>query len=113
MKCFFFTDNLTFFFQMSAEVSIGEPFKSCSALTNAEELKHRIAVIERGECMFIDKVLRKKVLTDYLSKGVMVSLRWFFPLLNKGMGVCMINCCFVLTDSPCSSCRCGWCHHYR
>lgn len=44
-----------FVFQMSAEVSIGEPFKACSPLTNGEELKHRIAVLERGDCMFIDK----------------------------------------------------------
>ena len=43
-------------FQMGAEVSIAEPIKACSSLANAEELKHRIAVIERGECMFIDKV---------------------------------------------------------
>lgn len=40
---------------MGAEVSIAEPIKACSSLANAEELKHRIAVIERGECMFIDK----------------------------------------------------------
>lgn len=40
---------------MSAEVSMGEPFKACSPLTNGEELKHRIAVLERGDCMFIDK----------------------------------------------------------
>ena len=45
-----------FVFQMSAEVSMGEPFKACSPLTNGEELKHRIAVLERGDCMFIDKV---------------------------------------------------------
>lgn len=44
-----------FVFQMSAEVSMGEPFKACSPLTNGEELKHRIAVLERGDCMFIDK----------------------------------------------------------
>jgi len=44
---------------MGAEVSIAEPIKACSSLVNAEELKHRIAVIERGECMFIDKVRRK------------------------------------------------------
>lgn len=48
-----------FYFQMGAEVSIAEPMKACSSLTNAEELKHRIAVMERGECMFIDKVRRK------------------------------------------------------
>lgn len=44
-------------FQISAEVVISEPFKGCTSLSNAEELMHRIAVIERGECMFIDKVL--------------------------------------------------------
>ena len=43
---------------MGAEVSIAEPIKACSSLANTEELKHRIAVIERGECMFIDKVRR-------------------------------------------------------
>ena len=41
---------------MGAEVTIAEPFKACTSIANAEELKHRIAVIERGECMFIDKV---------------------------------------------------------
>lgn len=40
---------------ISAEVNIGEPFKGCSALTNADDLKHRIVVLERGDCMFIDK----------------------------------------------------------
>lgn len=45
-----------FVFQMSAEVSMGKPFKACSPLSNGEELKHRIAVLERGDCMFIDKV---------------------------------------------------------
>lgn len=48
-------DVCLFVFQMSAEVSMGEPFKACSPLTNGEELKHRIAVLERGDCMFIDK----------------------------------------------------------
>ena len=45
------------FFQISAEISVGEPYKGCATLSNAEDLKHRIAVLERGECMFIDKVL--------------------------------------------------------
>lgn len=48
-----------FCFQMGAEVTIAEPIKACSPIANAEELKHRIAVIERGECMFIDKVWKK------------------------------------------------------
>lgn len=40
---------------MGAEVSIAEPIKACSSISNVEELKHRIAIMERGECMFIDK----------------------------------------------------------
>lgn len=44
---------------MGAEVSIAEPIKACSFVSNAEELKHRIAIMERGECMFIDKVRGK------------------------------------------------------
>ena len=62
IKCFCFKTFTSceimfclFVFQMSAEVSMGEPFKACSPLTNGEELKHRIAVLERGDCMFIDK----------------------------------------------------------
>ena len=39
---------------------MADPINGCSSLANAEELKHRIAVIERGECMFIDKVRREK-----------------------------------------------------
>lgn len=48
---------LLLFFQISAEISVGEPYKGCATLSNADDLKHRIAVLERGECMFIDKVL--------------------------------------------------------
>lgn len=40
---------------ISAEVGIGEPLNGCSSLSNAEELRHRVAVLGRGECMFIDK----------------------------------------------------------
>lgn len=40
---------------ISAEISVGEPYKGCATLSNADDLKHRIAVLERGECMFIDK----------------------------------------------------------
>ena len=35
---------------------MGEPYKGCSSMTDPEAVKHRIVVMERGECMFIDKV---------------------------------------------------------
>ncbi len=33
-----------------------EPFKACQTIENPDSLKGKIAFIERGECMFIDKV---------------------------------------------------------
>jgi len=62
---------------MSAEVSIGEPFKGCSSLTNPEELKHRIAVLERGECMFIDKVDTFKQQSDVVATMPITNLETF------------------------------------
>jgi hypothetical protein len=35
-----------------------EPFKACGPLENAEEMKNKIVIAERGECMFNDKVRR-------------------------------------------------------
>lgn len=38
------------------KVIYAEPFRLCSALkTPVEEIKDRIVVVERGDCMFIDK----------------------------------------------------------
>jgi hypothetical protein len=36
-----------------------EPFKACGPLENAEEMKNKIVIAERGECMFNDKVRNK------------------------------------------------------
>ena len=33
-----------------------EPFKGCTEITNSERLQGKIALLERGECMFVDKV---------------------------------------------------------
>lgn len=39
------------------KLAIGNPFKMChSEVGNPAELKGRIAIIERGSCMFVDKV---------------------------------------------------------
>lgn len=36
---------------------VGDPFKMCSStIANKHELKDRIVLIERGNCMFVDKV---------------------------------------------------------
>jgi mannosidase alpha-like ER degradation enhancer 3 len=41
---------------VSAEIVLADPFKGCTELTNKEAADHRIVVMERGDCMFIDKV---------------------------------------------------------
>ncbi|XP_028407570.1 ER degradation-enhancing alpha-mannosidase-like protein 3 [Dendronephthya gigantea] len=41
---------------VSAEVILADPFKGCTELNNKVAVDHRIVVMERGECMFIDKV---------------------------------------------------------
>jgi ER degradation enhancer, mannosidase alpha-like 3 len=38
-----------------------EPFHACSDLQNASDLKDKIAIIERGECTFVDKARRAMV----------------------------------------------------
>ncbi|XP_065342933.1 ER degradation-enhancing alpha-mannosidase-like protein 3 isoform X2 [Cloeon dipterum] len=41
-----------------ASVALAEPLRVCAALEQPQKLKGRIAVIERGDCMFIDKARR-------------------------------------------------------
>lgn len=33
------------------------PIKACGKLENGEEVKGKIVILERGECMFIEKVI--------------------------------------------------------
>lgn len=44
---------------IKGKVVIGEPYKMCSGdIVNRQELKGKIVLVERGNCMFIDKVNR-------------------------------------------------------
>ncbi|XP_077987220.1 ER degradation-enhancing alpha-mannosidase-like protein 3 [Glandiceps talaboti] len=38
-----------------AEVVVADPYRACTELNNADEAAGRILVVERGDCMFIDK----------------------------------------------------------
>lgn len=44
--------------KVTARVSLTEPLRACETLANPERLKGRIAVIERGDCIFVNKVRR-------------------------------------------------------
>ncbi|XP_013410310.1 ER degradation-enhancing alpha-mannosidase-like protein 3 isoform X4 [Lingula anatina] len=40
---------------LRAQVAVADPFKACTSPTNAAQLKGKIVIMERGDCMFIDK----------------------------------------------------------
>jgi len=37
-------------------VAVAEPCRACEALINSAELVGKIVIVQRGDCMFIDKV---------------------------------------------------------
>lgn len=44
--------------KVTAETVIVQPFKGCSNLNSVDEIKGKIAIMERGDCMFVDKARR-------------------------------------------------------
>lgn len=44
--------------QVTAETAIVQPFKGCSNVDSIREIKGKIAIMERGDCMFVDKARR-------------------------------------------------------
>lgn len=41
--------------QISAQVVFAQPFRVCSDLENTDKMKGRIVIMERGDCMFVEK----------------------------------------------------------
>ena len=54
------------------------PYNACSDITNKEELQDRIAIAQRGGCMFIDKVAY--ILLLYLTNNIKLSI---LPTFNS------------------------------
>lgn len=44
--------------KVTAETVIVQPFKGCTNLNSVDEIKGKIAIMERGDCMFVDKARR-------------------------------------------------------
>ena len=40
---------------MFGRLVVAQPYRACQALVNPEGVKDRIVIMERGDCMFIDK----------------------------------------------------------
>lgn len=42
--------------QVQGQLAVADPFRACSEITNAPQIANKIALFERGDCMFIEKV---------------------------------------------------------
>ena len=51
-----FSTPLTSLDEMSEALVAAEPTLACSPLTNADKLAGKVAIVRRGDCMFVDKV---------------------------------------------------------
>ena len=50
-----FGPRLPFGQNVTAEIAIAKPYKACTPLTNAADVRDRIVVVLRGECYFVTK----------------------------------------------------------
>ena len=49
------TVDSNFLIQLTGELVRADPLTSCGELANGDELKGKIALVQRGDCMFIGK----------------------------------------------------------
>lgn len=47
--------------KVAAPVVIGKPFRMCRDPANESDLRHKIAIIQRGDCMFVEKVIQSSL----------------------------------------------------
>jgi len=53
-NCFFYIT--AYILQVKGRVGVADPLRVCGDLLNPEYLRGRIAIMERGDCMFVEKV---------------------------------------------------------
>jgi mannosidase alpha-like ER degradation enhancer 3 len=46
--------------QVKGRVGVADPLRVCGDLLNPQRLRGRIAILERGDCMFVEKVCVRK-----------------------------------------------------
>lgn len=47
---------ITCVLQVKGRIGVADPLRVCGDLLNPEHLRGRIAIMERGDCMFVEKV---------------------------------------------------------
>ena len=64
-----FGREITDGFKLTEEIVVADPIKSCAAANNGNEFWGKIVLVERGDCMFVEKA---RVLESQGAKGGIV-----------------------------------------
>ena len=73
---------------VKGQVVVGDPFKMCSGtIENKADVKGKIVLIERGSCMFVDKVGENdRKLDGYrIVQELSFNINFYVTSLRKGM----------------------------
>lgn len=73
-------------FQVSGMLAIARPFRACKEIENVLELSGHIVILERGDCMFVDKVCWIHFLCDKLR--FVMGLDWCFLFFVFSSFIC-------------------------
>ncbi|KAK9500967.1 hypothetical protein O3M35_002118 [Rhynocoris fuscipes] len=89
---------------VTARVGVALPLKACSPLTNAASVKGRIAIVQRGDCMFIEKARKIMaagavggIVMDEKSDGVAAG-KSMFAMSGDGKDDVTIPVVFLMYD---------------
>lgn len=47
---------LRYVLQVKGRVGVADPLRVCEDVLNPEHIRGRVAIVERGDCMFVEKV---------------------------------------------------------
>lgn len=89
---------------VTSKVVFAKPFHACSELQNKEALSEKIAIIERGECTFVDKARRamnagaKAVIIFDNVPDTSINNQPPFAMSGDGKDDVKIPTCFLFTN---------------
>lgn len=89
---------------VTAKAVLAEPFQACGEVQNKDELSGKIAIIERGECTFVDKARRamragaKAVIIFDNVPDTSINNQPPFAMSGDGKDDVKIPTCFLFTN---------------
>ncbi|XP_044732219.1 ER degradation-enhancing alpha-mannosidase-like protein 3 [Chrysoperla carnea] len=90
--------------QVVGQVVLAQPFRACDSLNDSIEVKNKIVVMERGDCMFVNKARRIQkagaiagIVVDNVP-GSSAATSPFFAMSGDGVNDVKIPVVFLFTD---------------